>query len=69
MKNEMDNKGYWCRRCERSFSALEVQSLINPVTFLFTCDVCSDELEENQRAAGLVSSQELQSRYAFFGVS
>ena len=51
------------------FLALEVQSLINPVTFLFTCDVCSDELEENQRAAGLVSSQELQSRYAFFGVS
>lgn len=40
LRNELDNKGYMCPRCGKSYSTLDVAALLDPVTFLtFICDV------------------------------
>ena len=46
MTNETENKSYFCPSCDKSFGLLEVDSLIDPSTFLFHCDFCSTELQE-----------------------
>ncbi len=62
MKSELENKGYVCGSCQAVYSALEVQTLIDPSTFLFLCEVCQCELVENKQHSGVKDSQTLQSR-------
>lgn len=48
VKNEVDDRGYLCRRCDRTFSMLDVGKIFNPQTGLFCCDFCQQELEESR---------------------
>lgn len=43
----MENKGYKCPTCGKNYSALELQSLMNPQTMLFECEICNSEIEEH----------------------
>lgn len=47
VKNEVDDRGYLCRRCDRTFSMLDVGKIFHPQTGLFCCDFCQQELEES----------------------
>ncbi|KAK9679469.1 hypothetical protein K7432_016253 [Basidiobolus ranarum] len=62
MRSELDNKGYVCPMCGKTYSALEVQSLMDMTTFLFHCEICSNELRENDNADNVKTSEEFHSR-------
>lgn len=47
VKNEVDDRGYICRRCDRTFSMLDVGKIFQPQTGIFQCDFCKEELEES----------------------
>lgn len=46
IRSGSEHKGYFCSGCNRVYSSLEVQSMLNTSTFLFHCDVCNSELIE-----------------------
>lgn len=41
---ELNEKGYYCSYCKKTFSAFDVPSLVNPITFAFECETCRNEL-------------------------
>lgn len=43
----MENKGYKCPKCNKNYSPLELQSLMNPQSMLFECEICNSEIEEH----------------------
>lgn len=66
LRNELDNKGYMCPRCGKSFSTLDVAALLDPVTLLtFICDVpgCGSELVDNEDAQDVKRSKDRLKRF------
>jgi transcription initiation factor TFIIE subunit alpha len=66
LRNELDNKGYMCPRCGKSFSTLDVAALLDPLTFLtFICDVpgCGSELVDNEDAKDVKRSKDRLKRF------
>ncbi|KAG0436227.1 Transcription initiation factor IIE subunit alpha [Dictyocoela muelleri] len=47
IKKYHENESYFCEKCEKEFSILEVQSLMK--NFTFFCDECDTELVENKK--------------------
>ncbi|PJF16447.1 Transcription initiation factor IIE subunit alpha [Paramicrosporidium saccamoebae] len=45
VKNDVNEKGYHCVRCNRTYSVMDVGKLFNPTTNEFHCEVCSAELQ------------------------
>jgi len=43
----MENKGYKCPTCGKNYSALELQTLLNPQGSAFECEICNAEIEEH----------------------
>ena len=62
MKNEGNQVGYSCPKCTKVYSPLEVQSMLNPATFLFNCDLCGSELVEWQNTRIKDGPQEAHTR-------
>jgi transcription initiation factor TFIIE subunit alpha len=66
LRNELDNKGYMCPRCGKSFSTLDVAALLDPITMLtFICDVpgCGSELVDNEDAEDVKRSKDRLKRF------
>ncbi|KZT03091.1 uncharacterized protein LAESUDRAFT_814927 [Laetiporus sulphureus 93-53] len=58
LRNELDNKGYICPQCYKSFSPLEAGKLIDFAAGTFNCDVCHAELVDNENAESVRGSQD-----------
>ncbi|KAA1472025.1 hypothetical protein DENSPDRAFT_859256 [Dentipellis sp. KUC8613] len=65
LRNELDNKGYICPQCGKSFSPLEVDKLIDFMRGIFICDVCHAELVDNENAENVKGSQDRMQRFNY----
>ncbi|KAN0065867.1 hypothetical protein ACQY0O_000998 [Thecaphora frezii] len=65
LRNELDNKGYVCPRCKRSYSTLEVAHLLDVFRNLFVCDNpgCNTELVDNEEAEDVKKSKDSLMRF------
>ncbi|PWN52583.1 hypothetical protein IE53DRAFT_384952 [Violaceomyces palustris] len=65
LRNELENKGYVCPRCKRSFSTLEVAHLLDFIRNVFVCDNpgCNTELVDNEDAEDVQRSKESLTRF------
>ncbi|KAI0071034.1 hypothetical protein K474DRAFT_1669448 [Panus rudis PR-1116 ss-1] len=63
LRNELDNKGYICPQCGKSFSPLEADKLIDFAAGTFNCDVCHAELVDNENAESVRGSQDRMQRF------
>ncbi|KAH9923017.1 TFIIE alpha subunit-domain-containing protein [Amylocystis lapponica] len=63
LRNELDNKGYICPQCSKSFSPLEADKLIDFAAGTFNCDVCHAELVDNENAESVRGSQDRMQRF------
>jgi transcription initiation factor TFIIE subunit alpha len=45
VKNDVNEKGYHCPRCNRTYSVMDVGKLFHPTTNELHCEVCSAELQ------------------------
>lgn len=60
---QLDNKGYICPQCHKSFSPLEADKLIDFAAGTFNCDVCHAELVDNENAEDVKGSQDRMQRF------
>ncbi|TFK49023.1 hypothetical protein OE88DRAFT_1683638 [Heliocybe sulcata] len=63
LRNELDNKGYICPQCSKSFTPLEVDKLIDFSRGVFVCDDCRGELVDNENAESVRGSQDRMQRF------
>ncbi|KAF7797340.1 hypothetical protein EIP86_008535 [Pleurotus ostreatoroseus] len=63
LRNELDNKGYICPQCHKSFSPLEADKLIDFLAGTFNCDICRAELVDNENAESVRGSQDRMQRF------
>ncbi|KAG8757437.1 hypothetical protein FRC14_002080 [Serendipita sp. 396] len=63
LKAELDNKGYICPRCTKSFTALEVDQVFDPMRNVLACDVCNTELEDNEHSEKVQGSKDRMQRF------
>ncbi|KAK7685566.1 hypothetical protein QCA50_011433 [Cerrena zonata] len=63
LRNELDNKGYICPQCGKSFSPLEADKVIDFMLGTFICDVCHAELIDNENAENVRGSQDRMQRF------
>ncbi|KAI9256195.1 hypothetical protein BY458DRAFT_519646 [Sporodiniella umbellata] len=57
LRTESENKGYVCQNCTKTFTPLDVLSLVDMTDQLFHCDQCEQVLEENDNAENVKESQ------------
>ncbi|SPO28743.1 related to TFA1 - TFIIE subunit (transcription initiation factor), 66 kD [Ustilago trichophora] len=65
LRNELDNKGYVCPRCKKSYSTLEVAHLLDIFRNVFVCETsgCSTELVDNEEAEDVKRSKDSLMRF------
>lgn len=65
LRNGLDNKGYLCPRCKKSYSTLEVAHLLDFERNIFVCDVpgCGTELIDNEDAEDVRQSKDTLTRF------
>ncbi|RHZ52552.1 hypothetical protein Glove_460g29 [Diversispora epigaea] len=63
MRNELENKGYLCPCCKKTFAPLEVRNLLDGAKQAFVCDVCSTELIHNDNAENVKGTELLHGRF------
>ncbi|WFD26074.1 hypothetical protein MNAN1_001049 [Malassezia nana] len=65
LRKGLDNKGYVCPRCRRSYSALEVAHLLDVFRNVFVCEVpgCGTELVDNEDAEDVRKSKDTLTRF------
>lgn len=65
LRNGLDNKGYVCPRCRRSYTTLEVAHLLDPFRNMFICEVpgCGTELVDNEDAEDVRKSKDTLTRF------
>lgn len=65
LRNELDNKGYVCPRCKKSYSTLEVAHLMDFFRNVFVCETpgCSTELVDNEEAEDVKRSKDSLMRF------
>lgn len=65
LRNELDNKGYVCPRCKKSYSTLEVAHLLDIYRNVFVCETpgCSTELVDNEEAEDVKRSKDSLMRF------
>ena len=65
LRNELDNKGYVCPRCKRSYSTLEVAHILDPFRNVFVCESpgCGTELVDNEEAEDVKKSKDSLMRF------
>ncbi|CAH1759370.1 14588_t:CDS:2 [Entrophospora sp. SA101] len=63
MKNELENKGYLCTGCKKTFTPLEIRELFDQYLHVFLCDVCGTELIHNDNAENVKETEKLHGRF------
>ena len=60
---ELDNKGYICPQCHKSYSPLDADKLMDYSLGAFICEVCHAELVDNENAETVKGSQDRMQRF------
>ena len=60
---ELDNKGYICPLCTKSYTALEVDQVFDFVRNILACDVCGTELVDNENSEKVKGSKDRMQRF------
>ena len=60
---ELDNRGYICPQCRKSYSAIEVDKVMDYERGLFICEDCGAELVDNEDADAVRGSQDRMQRF------
>jgi transcription initiation factor TFIIE subunit alpha len=60
---ELDNKGYICPVCGKSYSPLDVDKLMDFSRGAFICEICHGELVDNENAESVRGSQDRMQRF------
>lgn len=63
LRNELDNKGYICPQCKRSYTPLESDRLMDFTRGTFVCEDCKAEVIENENAESVRGSQDRMQRF------
>lgn len=57
------DRGYFCPHCSQTYSLLDVSRLLDPMTGLFLCELCQNEVQmQNVSESSVVLSQEMHSK-------
>ncbi|KAH7886931.1 TFIIE alpha subunit-domain-containing protein [Phlebopus sp. FC_14] len=63
LRNELDNKGYICSQCGKSYLPLEVDKLMDFSRGIFVCEDCHAEVIDNENAESVKGSQDRMQRF------
>jgi transcription initiation factor TFIIE subunit alpha len=63
LRNELDNRGYICPQCHRSYSPMEVDRVMDYARGMFICEDCRAELVDNEDAESVKGSQDRMQRF------
>ncbi|KAF8137484.1 TFIIE alpha subunit-domain-containing protein [Boletus edulis] len=63
LRNELDNKGYICPQCGKSYTPLEVDKLMDFSKGIFVCEICHGEVIDNENAESVRGSQDRMQRF------
>ncbi|KAF9225840.1 hypothetical protein BS17DRAFT_777766 [Gyrodon lividus] len=63
LRNELDNKGYICPQCGKSYTPLEVDKLMDFDHGIFVCEICHGEVIDNENAESVRGSQDRMQRF------
>ncbi|KAF8549041.1 hypothetical protein OG21DRAFT_1421978 [Imleria badia] len=63
LRNELDNKGYICPQCGKSYTPLEVDKLMDFSKGIFVCEICHGEVIDNENAESVKGSQDRMQRF------
>jgi len=62
-QQELDNKGYICPQCGKSYTPLEVDKLMDYSKGIFVCEICRGEVIDNENAESVKGSQDRMQRF------
>ncbi|CAJ0635314.1 7545_t:CDS:2 [Entrophospora sp. SA101] len=62
-QQELENKGYLCTGCKKTFTPLEIRELFDQYLHVFLCDVCGTELIHNDNAENVKETEKLHGRF------
>ncbi|CAG8504656.1 15733_t:CDS:2 [Acaulospora colombiana] len=62
-QQELENKGYLCPGCKKTFAPLEIRNLIDMTRGVFLCDLCHTELIHNDNAENVKGTEKLHGRF------
>ncbi|CEL57934.1 Transcription initiation factor IIE subunit alpha OS=Schizosaccharomyces pombe (strain 972 / ATCC 24843) GN=tfa1 PE=1 SV=3 [Rhizoctonia solani AG-1 IB] len=63
LKNELNNKGYICTQCQKTYTPLDVDRLFDPMRNAFVCDICQGELTDNENAENVRGGKDRMQRF------
>ncbi|KIJ61552.1 hypothetical protein HYDPIDRAFT_96416 [Hydnomerulius pinastri MD-312] len=63
LRNELDNKGYICPQCSKSYTPLEVDKLMDFSLGILVCEDCHAEVVDNENAESVKGSQDRMQRF------
>ncbi|KAG8716034.1 hypothetical protein FRC11_010760 [Ceratobasidium sp. 423] len=63
LRNELNNKGYICIQCQKTFTPLDVDRLFDFTRNAFLCDVCQGELTDNENAENVRGGKDRMQRF------
>ena len=62
---QLDNKGYICPLCNRSYTPLDADRIANYERGVFICEDCGTELVDNENAENVRGSQDRMQRFNY----
>ncbi|KAI0307613.1 TFIIE alpha subunit-domain-containing protein [Multifurca ochricompacta] len=65
LRNQLDNKGYICPRCSRSYTPLDADKIADYERGIFICEDCGTELVDNENAENVRGSQDRMQRFNY----
>ncbi|KIL00310.1 hypothetical protein PAXRUDRAFT_821772 [Paxillus rubicundulus Ve08.2h10] len=63
LRNELDNKGYICPQCGKSYTPLEVDKIMDFDKGILVCEICHGEVIDNENAESVKGSQDRMQRF------
>ncbi|KAI9445407.1 TFIIE alpha subunit-domain-containing protein [Lactarius indigo] len=65
LRNQLDNKGYICPLCSRSYTPLDADKIADYSRGVFICEDCKTELVDNENAENVRGSQDRMQRFNY----
>ncbi|KAN0135599.1 TFIIE alpha subunit domain containing protein [Lactarius tabidus] len=65
LRNQLDNKGYICPLCNRSYTPLDADRIADYERGVFICEDCKTELVDNENAENVRGSQDRMQRFNY----
>jgi len=65
LRNQLDNKGYICPLCNRSYTPLDADKIADYERGIFICEDCGTELVDNENAENVRGSQDRMQRFNY----